>query len=463
MDKQSAHRSTVQTDLERRFEKVITPFQYFIKDQTTSSVLLIICTGIALFLANSQFSASYQTFIETSFGVVLDGHSFSLSLHHWVNDAIMTLFFFLLGLEIKRELLAGELQDFSRTLPVIAAAIGGMLFPALLFLLLNFGSETEHGWGIPMATDTAFAVGILALLRRQIPASAFAFLTALAIIDDIGAILVIAFFYTESIDVLYLASGALAFVLLLLINLLGIRNSWIYLAGGVILWSMLYMSGVHATVAGIMVAFTVPARPKRDPDWFLQKTHRLMNRFERMERKSDSSENILDNIDQHDIVEGVQVAAAKATTPLRRWERALEHPVALFVLPLFALVNAGIPISYNTIEYLWDGGITSGIVLGLVVGKSIGIPLMAWIAIKFRLGRLPDGLDLRHIVGIGMLGGMGFTMSIFIADLGFAQQDQLIAAKSGILVASLLAGIMGWLWLRFCCNSDIPSKINRPK
>jgi len=223
------------------------------------------------------------------------------------------------------------------------------------------------------------------------------------------------------------------------------------------------MSGVHATVAGIMVAFTVPARPKRAPDWFLQKTHRLMSRFERMERKSDSSENILDNIDQHDIVEGVQVAAAKATTPLRRWERALEHPVALFVLPLFALVNAGIPISYNTIEYLWDGGITSGIVLGLVVGKSIGIPLMAWIAIKFRLGRLPDGLDLRHIVGIGMLGGMGFTMSIFIADLGFAKQDQLVAAKSGILVASLLAGIMGWLWLRFCCNSDIPSKINRPE
>ncbi|PLX63198.1 Na+/H+ antiporter NhaA [Sedimenticola selenatireducens] len=463
MDKQSAHRSTVQTDLERQFEKVITPFQYFIKDQTTSSILLILCTGIALFLANSQFSTSYQSFIETPLGLVVDDHSFSLSLHHWVNDAIMTLFFFLLGLEIKRELLAGELQDFSRTLPVIAAAIGGMLFPALLFLLLNFGSETEHGWGIPMATDTAFAVGILALLRRQIPASAFAFLTALAIIDDIGAILVIAFFYTESIDVLYLASGALAFVLLLLVNLLGIRNSWIYLAGGVILWSMLYMSGVHATVAGIMVAFTVPARPKRDTGWFLQKTHRLMSRFERMERQSDSSENILENIDQHDIVEGVQVAAAKATTPLRRWERALEHPVALFVLPLFALVNAGIPLSYNTLEYLWDGGITSGIVLGLVVGKSIGIPLMAWIAIKFRLGRLPDGLDLRHIVGIGMLGGMGFTMSIFIADLGFAQQDQLIAAKSGILVASLLAGIMGWLWLRFCCNSDMPSKTNRPQ
>jgi NhaA family Na+:H+ antiporter len=303
-----------------------------------------------------------------------------------------------------------------------------------------------------MATDTAFAVGILALLRRQIPPTAFVFLTALAIIDDIGAILVIAVFYTDTIDFLYLASSALGVAALLLLNLLGVRKSWAYLAGGVLVWGMLYQSGVHATVAGILVAFTVPARPMREPDWFLQRVRRLMRRFERIERQSDSSEGILSSNDQHDLVEGVQVAAEKATTPLRRWERALEHPVALFVLPLFALVNAGIPISPDTFHALWDHTLASGIVLGLVLGKGIGIPLLAWLAVRLRLGRFPEGLDMRHIIGIGLLGGMGFTMSIFIADLGFAQADQLVAAKSGILVASLLAGILGWLWLRFVCN-----------
>jgi NhaA family Na+:H+ antiporter len=452
MDKQAPDGSSVQTKLERRFEKVVTPFQDFIRDQTTSSILLIVCTAVALLWANSPFRDDYQAFVEFPFGLVVGNRLLSMSLQHWVNEAVMSVFFFLLGLEIKRELLAGELRDRQRMLPVIAAAIGGMLFPALLFLSLNFGSATEHGWGIPMATDTAFAVGILALLRRQIPPTAFVFLTALAIIDDIGAILVIAVFYTDAIDFLYLAASALGLAALLLLNLLGVRKSWAYLAGGVLIWGTLYQSGVHATVAGILVAFTVPARPMREPDWFLQRVRRLMRRFERIERQSDSSEGILSSNDQHDLVEGVQVAAEKATTPLRRWERALEHPVALFVLPLFALVNAGIPISPDTFHALWDHTLASGIVLGLVLGKGIGIPLLAWLAVRLRLGRFPEGLDMRHIIGIGILGGMGFTMSIFIADLGFAQADQLVAAKSGILVASLLAGVLGWLWLRFACN-----------
>lgn len=452
MEKQTRDGSSVQTKLERRFEKVLTPFQYFIQDQTTSSILLIVCTGVALLWANSPWWEHYQIFVEIPLGLVVGEQLLHMSLRHWVNDAVMTLFFFLLGLEIKRELLAGELKDLQRMLPVVAAAFGGMLFPALLFLLLNYGSATEHGWGIPMATDTAFAVGILALLWRRIPSSAFVFLTALAIIDDIGAILVIAVFYTATIDIFYLASSALAVAALLLFNLLGIRNSWVYLAGGVLVWGTLYQSGVHATVAGILVAFAVPARPKREPAWFLQRARRLIRRFEHIERQSDGAKNILGNIDQHDLVEGVQVAAEKATTPLRRWERALEHPVALFVLPLFALVNAGIPISSDTFRGLWDGGLTSGIVLGLVVGKSVGIPLLAWLAVSLRLGRLPEGLSMRHIVGIGMLGGIGFTMSIFIADLGFAQTDQLVAAKAGILMASLLAGILGWSWLRFACK-----------
>lgn len=446
--------SEIQTRLERRFERVLSPFQRFIQDQTTSSLILIICTLAALLVANSEFSESYDHLVEMKLGLLFGDEQFAMSLHHWINDGLMALFFFLLGLEIKRELLAGELQDMQRTLPVFAAAFGGMLVPSLLFTSLNFGLETVHGWGVPMATDTAFAVGILALLRGRIPDTAFIFLTALAIFDDLGAILVIALFYTESLNLQFLAMSGGVVALLVLANAAGIRNPWLYFVLGGVVWLLFYQSGIHATVAGIVVAMTVPARPKRESDWFMQRADRLMRRFERIERQRYSNENILGDATQHGIVEGVQEAAEKATTPLRRWERALEQPVGLFVLPVFALVNAGIPISWDIVPTIWQDRLAGGIVLGLVVGKGLGIPLMAWLAVRFNLGQLPEGLSMRHIIGIGLLGGMGFTMSIFIANLGFATPDQLVAAKSGILVASLLAGILGWAWLRFLCPDE---------
>ncbi len=451
-DLQSNHNNP--TPLERQVEKVLSPFQRFIKDQTTSSLILVLCTLVALLLANSPLREAYQQVTHIPFGFTVGDQTFTMSLRHWINDGLMALFFFLLGLEIKREILAGELQDMRRTVPVIAAAIGGMLFPALLFLIVNAGTDTVHGWGIPMATDTAFAVGILALLRNWVPTSAFAFLTALAIIDDIGAILVIAVFYTETLQLTYLGIGTGVWAGLLLMNLLGIRSAWMYLIGGLLVWAMLYQSGIHATVAGIVVAFTVPARPKRDPSWFLEQLRRLMQKFERIEKDDSIDSNMLGNPDQHRIVEGVRTAAEKATTPLRRWERALEHPVALLVLPVFAFANAGIPINTEVITSVWTEPLAGGIVLGLVIGKGLGIPLLAWAAIRFKLGELPDGLTLRHVIGIGLLGGMGFTMSIFIADLGFAQADNLVAAKSGILVASLIAGVAGWAWLRFLGHSS---------
>jgi len=444
----------IQTRLERRFEQVLSPFQRFIQDQTTSSMMLIICTLVALLIANSEFSELYDQVVEMELGLLLGGEQFAMSLHHWINDALMALFFFLLGLEIKRELLAGELRDMRRTLPVIAAAFGGMLVPALLFTSLNLGLETVHGWGVPMATDTAFAVGILALLRGRIPDTAFIFLTALAIFDDLGAILVIALFYTESLNLQFLGMSGGVVALLILANAAGIRNPWFYFAFGGVVWLLFYQSGVHATVAGIVVAMTVPARPKRETDWFMRRAYRLMRRFEHMERQRYSGASMLGDATRHGIVEGVQQAAEKATTPLRRWERALEQPVGLFVLPLFALVNAGIPISWDIVPTIWQDRLAGGVVLGLVVGKGLGIPLLAWLALRLNLGHLPEGLSMRHIVGIGLLGGMGFTMSIFIANLGFATTDQLVAAKSGILVASLLAGVLGWAWLRFLCPDE---------
>ena len=442
-------KATAQTRLEQRFERALTPFQEFVSDQTTSSLLLIGCTLAALLIANSPYAHAYEAFIDTPLGVNFGEQVFRMDLRHWINDGLMTLFFFLIGLEIKRELLVGELRDMQRSLPVIVAALGGMLAPALIFFLMNSGGDYAHGWGIPMATDTAFAIGLLALLGKRIPTAAVTFLIALAIIDDLGAILVIAVFYSESISVAHLGAAAAVLGLLLLTNLLGIRSVTLYLVGGILVWVAMLGSGVHATVAGILVAATIPARPKRQPGWFLQRTRHLLDRFRELEKRKDGDQPMLGETEQHAVAARLQDAAEMATTPLRRWEHALDRPVSLFVMPVFALTNAGITISREALDGIWQNPLTLGIVFGLVLGKGLGIPLFTWLAVRFRLGRLPEGVSFRHIIGLGLFGGMGFTMSIFIARLGFGDTpDAMHAAKVGILAASLLAGCAGYLWLR---------------
>lgn len=433
--------------LEAGLERVISPFQEFIRDQTTGSILLILCTIIALGLANSPFADSYESLVEMHVGFVLGDWSMTMSVRHWINDGLMSLFFFVLGLEIKREILVGELNDPQQSFPIIMAAIGGMLAPALIYYMFNTGLASVHGWGIPMATDTAFAVGILALLGRRIPIALITFLTALAIIDDLGAILVIGIFYTETINLPYLSSAGLFLFILAGCNIAGFRRPVIYIIGGGIVWLAMLGSGVHATVAGILVALTVPARPKRNSDWFVRRTRKLINEFENKEQESANS--ILSDVEQHAVVERVQDSAEKASTPLRRWERALETPVALLVMPIFALANAGIVVNVNSFSAIWTDPLALGIILGLVAGKSIGITVFAWFALKLNFGRLSQGVSMRHIIGIGLLGGMGFTMSIFIAGLGFANDPEaLLAAKTAILLASLVAGVSGYLWLR---------------
>jgi len=433
--------------LEARLERIITPFQEFTRDQTTGSILLILCTLVALGLANSPFANSYENLVDMHFGFVLGDWSLTMSLRHWINDGLMSLFFFVLGLEIKREILVGELNNPQQSFPIILAALGGMLAPALIFYLFNSGTTAVHGWGIPMATDTAFAVGILALLGRRIPLALITFLTALAIIDDLGAIMVIGIFYTESISLPYLTTAGLLLLALVVCNIAGFRHPLIYVIGGGIIWLAMLGSGVHASVAGILVALTVPARPKRNSDWFVQRTRKLINEFEDIENESANS--ILSDVEQHAVVERVQDSAEKASTPLRRWERALETPVALLVMPIFALANAGIAVNIDSLSALSADPLALGIIVGLVAGKSIGISVFAWLALKLKFGRLLQGINMNHIIGIGLLGGMGFTMSIFIAGLGFANNPEaLLAAKSAILMASLLAGITGYLWLR---------------
>ena len=445
------------TSLERKLEKITPPFQRFIHDQSTGSVLLIICTLAALVVANSTLSHGYESLLLTQVGLVFGDWSLAMSLHDWINEGLMSLFFFVLGLEIKRELLVGELKNPRQSVPMIAAALGGMLMPALIFAAFTAGTPVVHGWGIPMATDTAFAVGMLALLHRHVPTALTAFLTALAIIDDLGAILVIAMFYTANINLLLLATAALLLVLLIGLNAAGVRRPAVYILVGGLVWLAMLGSGVHATVAGILVALTVPARPKRGPGWFVRHAHRLTHEFETMERQSDKP--LLGEEEQHRVAESLQTTVEKATTPLRRWERYLERPVALLVMPLFALANAGIPLDSQTLASLGSNPLTPAIVLGLLFGKVLGITLLTWLSLRFGLGQLSSGIGMRHIAGIGLLGGMGFTMSIFIANLGFETVPAtLVAAKTAILLASLLAGISGYLWLRFRGHPHVNSE-----
>jgi NhaA family Na+:H+ antiporter len=298
-----------------------------------------------------------------------------------------------------------------------------------------------------MATDTAFAVGVLALLRKHIPAGLTAFLTALAIIDDLGAILVIAVFYTDTLNLVFLSAAVVLLMLLIVLNAAGMRRPGVYFLIGGLVWLAMLGSGVHATVAGVLVALTVPARPKRGPDWFVNRTHELADEFASMEEKSVKP--LLGEEAQHAVAERVQDTVEKATTPLQRWERYLESPVALLVMPIFALANAGIPIQLQSLSGLWSEPLAQGIVLGLVPGKVLGITFMTWLSLRLGLGQLSKGVQMRHIAGIGLLGGMGFTMSIFITNLGFESETAtLVTAKTAILLASLVAGIAGFLWLR---------------
>ncbi len=433
--------------LEAQLEKVISPFHSFIKDQSTASILLIICTVIALIIANSPLSSDYEKLLHLETGFVFADWDFKMSIRHWINDGLMSIFFFILGLEIKREILVGDLKDPQQSLPVIAAALGGMLVPAAIYFAFNYDTPNAHGWGTTMATDTAFAVGILALLGKRIPLALITFLTALAIIDDLGAILVIAVFYTQTIDIHLLGTAAIFLLGLILCNASGCRRPIVYIMGGIVVWLAMLGSGVHATVAGILVAMTIPARPKRDPAWFVDRTRNLVDEFEDIEKNSATP--ILGEEQQHEVVELVQDSAEKASTPLRRWERALEHPVALFIMPVFALANAGIPINLQALGNIASDKLSLGIILGLVFGKSMGITLLAWLALRLKLGRLAKGVTLQHILGIGLLGGMGFTMSIFISGLSFGNSPEtLVTAKTAILLASLVAGLSGYLWLR---------------
>jgi Na+:H+ antiporter, NhaA family len=430
---------------EKAFDQVLIPFEEFVHRQSTSSLLLIASALLALIWANSSYADSYYHFTHLRIGFSIGGLGLEKTLHHWVNDGWMALFFLLVGLELKREVLVGELSDLRQAILPIIAAIGGMVVPAFLYLVAVPDGLMSQGWGIPMATDIAFAIGALALLGNRVPKTLITFLVALAIIDDLGAVIVIAVAYTEEVVLQALVAAGALIAVLIAMNRVGVRTPLPYFVVGWFLWLALLKSGVHATLAGILTALTIPASPKYDPSLFGQRLKELVARFDDSLKPGND---ILVNSQLQGIVQTIENGVHRVESPLQRLEHGLHLPVTFFIIPFFALINAGVPIEWSTIGDLMESPVVFAVILGLVGGKFIGITAFCWIALRFGIGQLPSNTSFSQIAGVGLISGIGFTMSIFIAELAFPQQPELLLmAKTGILIASLIAGVGGYLWL----------------
>ena len=431
---------------EKHFKKISTPFEHFLHAQTTTGIVLMFMTVLALLLANSPFAETYAHFFHTKIDLTVGSWELSHTIHHWINDGLMAIFFFIIGLEIKREVLVGELSNIKVAILPILAAIGGMILPALIYFSINSGGEGASGWGIPMATDIAFAISALVLLGKRVSSALVTFLVALAIVDDLGAVIVIAIFYTEQIQFLPLVLAGVMFAIMIVFNRLGIRMILPYFVVGLFMWFFMLESGVHATIAGVIAAMTIPSKPKRAPTDFTEYNKALLDEYE---KHPICDETILHER-QKAILHKIQDSIDGVHSPSSRLEHDLHLPIALIIIPLFALANAGIAIDFSSLSHTIMTPVSMGIMIGLVLGKVLGIFGVAWLAIKFGIAKLPEGSTMNQLFGVAFLGGIGFTMSIFVADLAFVGNDVLIfQAKVGILAASLFAGLFGYFWLRF--------------
>ncbi len=411
---------------------------------TAGGLALLACAAIAMVWANSPWAHSYHALWATELTMGIGPLSARISLHHAINDGLMAVFFFLVGLEIKREILVGELSSARQAALPVAAAVGGMVVPALLFASLNLGGEGVRGWGIPMATDIAFALGALALLGSRIPASLRVFLSALAIADDLGAVLVIALFYTAAVSWGALAAAAALLVLSVGANAAGVRAAWAYALIGLALWVAVLLSGVHATVAGVLLALTIPSRTRIDERAFLSGARAALADFH---DARDPELTVLSSHAHQVALRRLETLTEQAQAPLARLEHGLHGPVTFGIMPLFALANAGVSLSGS--GGLLTSSVAAGVLVGLLLGKPLGILLASWGAVRSGVASLPAGVSWRMLHGVSWLGGIGFTMSLFIAGLAFdAHPALLTAAKLGILLASVLAGAVGFALLR---------------
>lgn len=434
---------------EKAFNKVATPFERFLHQQTTTGLVLMLMTIVALVLANSPLAEPYAHLFHTKIAISVGDFSLNYSIHHWINDGLMALFFFIIGLEIKREVLVGELSDVKNAVLPIIAAIGGVVAPALIYYYINYGLPGQHGWGIPMATDIAFAISALVLLGRRVPVGLVTFLVGLAIVDDLIAVSVIAIFYTAEIHLFSLGMAFVFFGILLAFNRFGIHHPLPYFLIGALMWLFMLESGVHATIAGILTALAIPAKPKFNPAFFKNHMEDLSQDFNRFPVGADHVLHDSQKITLHHMEDAVHAVQA----PLNRLEHNFHLPVSLIVIPLFALANAGIALDFSQMGDLLLEPVTVGVMSGLILGKVIGIAGVSYIAIKIGIARLPKNSTMSQLFGVSFLGGIGFTMSIFIAELAWANNadgaQMLLEAKTGILFASLLAGLIGFVWLRF--------------
>ena len=428
----------------RPVDRVLAPLRNFLHTEASGGLLLLAAAVVALVWVNSPFGESYTALWETPLAVRFGEVELSKSLHFWINDGLMAIFFFVVGLEIKREVLIGELRSPRRALLPIAAALGGAVVPAVIFLAVTAGADGSEGWGVPMATDIAFALGVLAVLGSRVPLGLKVFVTALAIADDLMAILVIAVFYSSDVSLPALGAAAVVLVLLVAANRLQARSYLPYAVLGIALWAAVLASGIHPTIAGVLLAFTVPATTRIDGASFVMRARDLVDTFDEADhaddvRRSDERQSALTDLE--DATEAIQ-------TPLQRMEHNLHPWVAYVVVPLFALANAGVPLGMNAGSAL-GSPVAHGVLLGLVVGKQVGILGLAWGVVRLGWAELPSGVTWRHIWGAGWVAGIGFTMSLFIGELAFAGEAALLdVTKVAILAASVVAATGGLMVLR---------------
>ncbi len=418
----------------------------FIHNSASSGIILFISTLLALFLANSALSHAYHDFWEQHFIIGFEGFKIDKSLHHWINDGLMSMFFFVVGLELKRELVAGELSNPKNIILPAAAGLGGMIVPALIYFWFtkDAGDAALNGWGIPMATDIAFALGVLYLLGDRIPISLKVFLTALAIIDDLGAVLVIAFFYTSNISLYSLGIGAIFLGIMVAGNVMGVRSAVFYGIMGIGgLWTAFLMSGVHATIAAVLAAFAIPATVKLNKDEYLTKLKSLLIELD----ESEDNDLVIVSEEEQSLLDRINETTNDALTPLQKLEHGLHPIVAFIVMPIFALANAGISFNSESLSLI-GSSVGMGVIVGLIVGKIVGVFGVTYIVTQLKWASLPSGSRLINLLGVAFLSAIGFTMSLFITNLAFEDTLLIDSAKIGILIASLISGIIGYLILR---------------
>lgn len=420
--------------------------------KATIGVLLLICTIISVTMASFPSTAWFDRMWDTEAGITIGGFSLEMSLRHWINDALMAIFFLTVGLEIKREMIAGQLSSVKKSALPIMAAIGGMAVPAIIYSIFNAGNpETAGGWGIPMATDIAFAIGIISLLGDRVPDGLKVFLTALAIVDDLGAIIVLALFYpSHALNFEWLIYAGLIMTLLLMFNRAKLASKWLYIIPGIFLWYCIYMSGIHATIAGVLLAMTIPSQGVTSKVKFQHKVSHFLEKFKKS--SGENGLNMLSDTEQQQNVHGIWYETKQIDPLMHRFESKLHPFVNFLIIPIFALANAGVSLDFG--EFAGNGipAVSLGIFFGLLIGKPAGIFIMSFLGVKLKAAAMPEGITWSQVAAMGILGGIGFTMSIFINGLAFSSQELIDTGKISILLTSAIAAIAGLVALRLACR-----------